>query len=313
MPLQSILVSLSRRVALGVVVLWFTVTLTFAFLQIVPGDPAALLFGGDEIPTEEQLEEVRRDWGLERPVHEQYLLYIERLVHGDLGRSYQQRTEVATLLYSGVWSTVILAVAGLVLAVVISVPLATLTAGSSTLLRRFAFVFELVTISMPSFWIGIILILVFSFTLNWFPIVALDNPLSLVLPAATIALGLVGQLSQVMRESIERALKEPFILTARSRGLSDGSVRWGHALKHSYIPAATITGTFAGNVLTGVVVTETVFGRPGLGTITVAAITTHDIPLVLGVVIVSAAFFVLVNILVDLSYGLVDKRIGSSV
>jgi peptide/nickel transport system permease protein len=196
-----------------------------------------------------------------------------------------------------------------VLAMVIAVGLAVLTAGRGRISRQIASFLELVFASTPVFWLGILLLMVFSFTLRWFPVSGANGWQSIVLPSLTLALPTAGLLAQVLREAIEKTLDQPFVTTIRSRGVSELSIRARHVLRHALLPAVTLGGWLIGGLLGGAVITEKVFGRPGLGTVTLGAVLTHDVPVVLAVVLLAAFIHVAASTLLDILYLLIDPRL----
>ncbi|PSH65202.1 ABC transporter permease [Phyllobacterium sophorae] len=295
------------RVGSGVVVLWAAVTLSFASLQIAPGNIVNLLVG-DQLPTPEVEAAIRAEWGLDEPLIVQYLRYLWRILHGDFGRSYVLQSDVTSLILSQLWPTLKLTSAALVVAIVFAVTAAVLTAGRRWP-RRLASAAELVLVSTPSFWLGIVLLFVFSFTLKLFPVAGDKNFSSLVLPALSLGLSLGAVVSQVLRQGLENALEEPFALTVRSWGCSDLTLRLRHCLRHASLPAVTLTGWLVGGLLSGAVITEQVFGRPGLGKVTVDAVLGKDLPVVLAVAIFSALIYVVLSTLVDLLYLFLDPRL----
>ncbi|MGV6874371.1 ABC transporter permease [Pseudochelatococcus sp. B33] len=295
------------RLGSGVVVLWAAITLTFVSLQIAPGDIVDLLVG-DQIPTPEVVAAVRAEWGLDDPLIVQYFNYVWRVLHGDFGRSYMLQTDVTGIVLSQLRPTLKLTAAALVVAVVFAVTVAVLTAGRRWP-SRIAGGIELVLVSTPSFWLGIVLLFVFSFTLRLFPVAGDRNFAALVLPALSLGLSLGAVVGQVLRQGLENALEEPFALTVRSWGTSNLVLRLRHALRHAAIPAVTLTGWLIGGLLGGAVITEQVFGRPGLGKVTVDAVLGKDLPVVLAVAILSALIYVVLSTIVDLLYLILDPRL----
>lgn len=295
------------RIGSGILVLWAAVTLSFISVQLAPGDIVSLLIG-EQIRTPEVEAAIRAEWGLDQSLFEQYLAYLTRLLHGDFGRSYILQTDISGLVSSQMLPTLKLTVAALVVAIVFAVASAVLTAGKR-IPRSIAGGLELTLISTPTFWLGILLLYVFSFTLKIFPVSGDRNLSALVLPALSLGLSLGAVLGQVLREGLERALEEPFALTVRSWGASDFVLRLRHGLRHAALPAVTLAGWLVGNLLSGAVITEAVFGRPGLGRITVDAVLSHDMPVVLAVAILSALIYVVMSTLVDILYLLLDPRL----
>ncbi|MFE1351157.1 ABC transporter permease [Kitasatospora phosalacinea] len=299
----------ARRLAAAAAVLLGAATVAFAALQLIPGDPVTVMLGPFSSAPPEVRDGIRAHFGLDRPVPQQYATYLGHLLRGDLGESYQSQRPVAALIGEQLWPTVQLAAAALAVALLLAVAVAVATAGRRPALRAAASFLELLTVSSPSYWIGLLLLTVFSFQLRIFPVTGDQGFAALVLPALTLALPMAGVLAQVLREGLEAALEQPFALTARSRGLSRTAVALRHALRHSALPLVTLTGWLAGSLLGGAVLVETVFGRPGIGALMLQAATGKDMPLVVGLVLLSAAAFVLASTLVDLLYLVIDPRL----
>jgi peptide/nickel transport system permease protein len=301
------------RLLAGIGVLWGAATLSFIALHVTAGDAAlATVAGEGSNPTQAVLERVRQDYGLELPIYQQYLNYLGRLLSGDLGQSYQQRVSVSTIIGEQLGPTVELALSAAVLAVVLSVAVAILTARRRPWIRSAASGTELVLTSFPTFVLGLVLLIIFSFQLGWFPVSGNDGLSALVLPTVTLALPIAATLSQVLRTELEEVLEQPFILTARTRGMRDAVVRLRHGLRHALIQIVTMSGFVIGGLLGGAVITETLFVRRGVGQLMLTATTTKDIPLVLGVVLFAAAVYVVVNLIVDFVYGIIDPRVVTS-
>jgi len=297
------------RLAGAVAVCWGAATASFLALHLVPGDLVNAILGG--VPaTPATVSELRRELGLGHPLIVQYWVFLRHLATGDLGRSYQLQEPVTKVIGDQLWPTVQLGLAACGLAFAAGVAVAVATAGRRLrLLRTIADTFELVAISTPSFWLGILLLTVFSFRLHAFPVAGNDGFRSLVLPAVTLAVPVAAVIAQVLRDGLERALDQPFVVTARARGTSELVVRTTHALRHALIPVVTISGWIVGSLLSGAVLVETVFGRQGIGRVAATAISSEDIPVVIGVVLLSALVYVVVNTAVDLLYLVVDPRL----
>lgn len=298
-----------RRTVSGAGVLLGAATVAFVALQLIPGDPARAIVGSAPV-TDDTLGAIRHEMGLDLPLPLRYAHYLVRLAHGDLGRSYQLQQPVSAVLGGQLWPTVQLALAATVLAVGGALVVATLTAGRWRPVRSVAQGAELLAVSTPGFWVGLLLLTGLSFQLPLFPIGGADTGLrSLVLPAATLALPVGATLSQVLRDGLESALRQPFATTVRARGVGEVALRGRHTLRHAAIPAVTLSGLLLGHLLGGAVVVETVFARPGLGRVTLAAVTSRDFPVVIAVVLLSAAVFVVVNTAVDGAYRVIDPRL----
>lgn len=292
-----------------VVVIWFAATLAFVALQLIPGDPLDKLLAGVQDATPEMRAAIAAHYGLDEPVIVQYFTYLLGVAQGDLGVSYHRGAPVTEVLFGELGSTIQLTVLAMLLAVIVSVLFALLTSGHLPGLRWVAQGLELIAVSIPSFWLGIVLMTIFSFGLRWVPAFSGDSPAGLILPVVTLAVPLIGVLTQVLRERMEHQLHEPFVVTVRSRGVSEWSLRGGHLLRHASVPALTLTSIVFGSLLTGTVIIETLFARPGIGRVVVVALQDRDIPVVLGFVIFAAAVFIIINTIVDLLLPLIDPRL----
>jgi peptide/nickel transport system permease protein len=299
---------LLRRLVLGVVVVLGAATVAFTAFHLVPGDPVRVLLGA-ETPTQAQLTQVRHQLGYDQPIMVQYGTFIGHLVRGDLGYSFQNQEQVSQLIGSQLPQTVELAGSALALALAGSIGLAVATAARRPVLRSVSSLLELIAISAPGFWVGVLLLTFFSFRLRLFPAVGSNGLDSLVLPAVTLALGLVGVFTQVLRAGIERALEEPFVLSSRARGTSETTVRRRHGLPHALVPLITLSGWTIGALLSGSVIIETIFSRQGLGRVIATAIAGRDLPVITGVTVVSAAGFTLMSLIVDWLSRVVDPRL----
>lgn len=295
------------RLLTSVVVAWASVTASFLALHALPGRIEDILAGDLEYPG--LREAIAAEWGLDRSLWQQYFDFVFRIVHGDFGTSYVLRQPVTEVVGSQLLPTVQLALLAGVLAIALAVGLALLTAGRGRLSRRVASLLELVFASTPVFWLGILFLMLFSFNLRWFPVSGANGWTSIVLPSITLALPTAGLLTQVLREAMEKTLDQPFVTTVRSRGLSELLIRSRHVLRHALLPAVTLGGWLIGGLLGGAVITEKVFGRPGLGTVTLGAVLTHDVPVVLAVVLLAAFIHVAASTLLDILYVLIDPRL----
>lgn len=290
-----------------VVVLWGAATLAFFALRVIPGDPVDVMLGPLSQVSAQGREALRAELGLDQPVLVQYVTYLGQLLRGDLGESYQLRMPVAEVLGRQLGATLQLTALALLIAVVLALSVAMLARGRTS--RGIVATVELVVLSSPVFWIGLVLLSVFAFGLGWFPVSGSRNPATLVLPAVTLALPVAALLGQVLRDGIESAERAPFALTVRARGASHARLTARHTLRHGAAGALTLTAYLVGSLLGGAVLVETVFARPGIGRVALAAITNRDLPVVSGVILLSAAAFVLVNIVVDLLHPVIDPRL----
>lgn len=297
-------------------VLWGTVTVTFVVLSVLPGDRATILLNvqtGLSIPrSAAELAPVNREFGFDRSLVVQYLDYITHLLHGDFGLSYQSGRPVATIIGEQIAPTFILAISALVLAWILTIVWTLATAGRSPRLRSIGSAGESITAGLPQYWVGILLLIVFAANLGWFPVIGGTSFSGTVLPVVTLAIPLAGFLGQATRTEYDRAMSEPFVLSARTRGMGDLEVRWRHVLRHALIPGITLSGWAVGSLLSGAVLVETVFARPGLGAVLVTAVGQKDLAVVAGIVVLISAFYVVINLLVDIIYVLVDPRLRGS-
>ena len=289
--------------------LWAVATVTFFAVRLIPGDPAEAILGGPGSQTSpEALAAVRAEYGLDQPLLVQYLQQVGRLATGDLGRSYALNMDVGPLVISQLGATLLLAVLSLTLAWVIALVLATWSTGRGRLAARIGSGLEIVSAALPHFWLATSLIVVFSVWWGVLPPISTADARGLVLPVVTLAIPLAGFLGQVMRESLNTALESPFVLSARARGETDRGVLWRHALRHAALPAIGLSGWAFGSLISGAVVVETIFARPGLGRTLLNAVTVRDVPVVVGVVMVVALAYILMTIVTDLASSLADPR-----
>lgn len=299
----------ARRLALAILVLWGAATLTFIGMHVLPGDPARIIYGmGTEEPSPEVLSSIRTEYGLDRPLLDQYLSFLNGLLHADLGMSYRLNMSAREAISSQLGSTAELTVAASSLALVIALVVGIATAGRPRA-RSVANLAELSFISSPSFLIGVLLLAVFSFRLHWFPVVGSDGLSTLVLPTLSLALPVGAALSIVTREGLERGLEQPFALTVLARGATGTRLRARHLIRHALLPVLTLSGWSIGQLMGGVVVVETVFARKGVGELAANAVTGRDLPVIAGVVLIAAVVFVTVNTALDVIYRLVDPRL----
>lgn len=299
---------LLRRLLFGIVVLWGAATLAFVALHLLPGDPARLIAGAESETTAAVIAHIRAEYGFSRPVPVQYGIFLADLARGRLGTSYQLGEPVSAAIGGQLWSTASLALGAAVIGLLVAFALAVTTAGRPRL-RAVSSTFELVCISTPSFWVGIMLLTAFSFRLHLFPVIGNSGINSLVLPWITLALPIAGVLGLVMREGMERALDQPFTLTVRARGATEHRLRVRHAVRHALLPVLTLSGWSLSQLLGGVVVVETVFARQGIGELVVNAVSGRDFPVVIGVVLLTTLVLVVINVGVDLLYRIVDPRL----
>ncbi|GAA1343428.1 peptide/nickel transport system permease protein [Arthrobacter roseus] len=303
---------LLAKVLGAVFVLWAVTTLIFFGIRMIPGDPAEAILGGPgSQASAAALAQVRAEYGLDQPLVVQYFAQLARLAQGDLGNSYSLRLPVSSLLGEQLPATLILALLSLVLAWIVALGLATWSTLSGRGASLVSSGLEIIGAAVPHFWLASVLILLFSINLGWLPPVNTGSAEGLILPVVTLALPLAGFLGQVMRESMLNATTSPFALSARARSETEGGVLFRHSLRHAAIPGIALSGWAFGSLISGAVVVETIFARPGLGRTLLSAVTLRDIPLVTGVALVSALAYVLVMALSDLAERIADPRVGN--
>jgi len=300
---------IAQRLVATVPVLVGITIVVFLVLYLMPGDPAqTLLFGTNATP--EQVAQLRSQLGLDRPLITQYLDYAGKLIQGDLGRSYVSNSEVSREIARQFGSTARLAAAGMLVALLIGLPTGILAA-----LRRGSWVdylssgISVLGVAIPNFWLAVLLTLVFSVKLNWLPVLGQGSVKAIIMPAIALGWGFAAIITRLVRTSMIEVLQQPYVTTARAKGLTSWVVVIRHALKNAMIPVLTLLGLQVANLLSGAVVIESIFARQGIGALAVRGILAKDIPLVQGVTIFVAVIYVTVNLLVDLGYALIDPRI----
>ncbi|MEZ7757026.1 ABC transporter permease [Microbacterium paraoxydans] len=293
-----------------VIVLWGAATVAFLAFRVIPGDPVSVMLGPQAQVSEAVKDGIRADLGLDRPPLEQYVGFIGQLARGDLGESYQLRLPVTEVIGRQLGATVQVSALALGIAVVLALAIAVFVRGRFG--RTVAAGVELVVLSSPVFWIGLLLLSVFAFGLGWFPVSGTRNPATIVLPAITLALPVAALLSQVLRDGLMQAERMPFAETVRARGAGPTWFTLRHGVRHGAASAVTLAAYLTGSVLGGAVLVETVFARPGLGRVTLAAINDRDLPVLTGIILLSALVFVVINVMVELVHPLIDPRVAAS-
>lgn len=296
------------RLGQAVIVLLAVAFIAFLLLHL-SGDPAVLLLPPDA--TRAQVVSFRQEMGFDRPFLEQFLRFLQRLMVGDLGYSWRFQQPVLPLVLERIPATLYLAVTALAFSLLIAIPVGVISAVKrDTAIDSTAMVLALLGQSMPGFWIGIMLIFLFSVQLGWLPTSGWNTPSAIILPAVTLGLALVGRNARLVRSSMLEVLGEDYVKAARAKGLSEWRVVNRHALKNALLPVVTVIGLELGILLGGTVVIETVFAWPGIGMLSVQAVTGRDYPIVQAVILLSAVLFTLTNLAVDLLYTRIDPRIG---
>lgn len=292
-------------------VLFGVTFLVFAIISLTPGDVAAMMLG--QGATNESVAALRLEMGLDDPLIVQYGRYLGDLLRGDMGTSYATRKPVAEEIMSRFPNTLRLAFFSILVSIGISIPIGIISAVRQySLLDNFGMVFALIGISMPSFWLGLILIIVFALTLGWFPSGGADQVKSIVLPALTLGVASTASIARTTRSSMLEVIRQDFIRTAKAKGLGNMVVILKHALKNALIPTLTVIGLEFGELLGGAILTETVFSWPGIGRLMVESIQRKDTPMVLGCIIVFSVAFSVVNLLIDILYAFIDPRIKTT-
>jgi len=298
---------LQRIVGVVVTVLFVAITI-FLMVRVLPGDPARVIAG--VLASEQDVERIRAQLGLDQPLPVQAGIFLRDLVQGDLGVSARTSSPVVEEIGARLPATLTLAAAGMLMAIAIGVPLgAWAAARAGSLGDVLVSTLVLFGISLPVYWLGLMLIILFSIRLRWLPAAGAEGPLSLILPAVTLAAFSVAFIARITRSSMLEVLRQDYVRTAHAKGVRRTTVEWRHALRNALPPVVTVIGLQFGELLGGAILTETVFGWPGLGRLLVDSIFARDYPMVQGLVIVFAAMFAIVNLLVDLTYERIDPRV----
>lgn len=297
-----------RRLALTLPVVWIVVTLVFGLIHMVPGDPVAQMLGEGASVTE--VERLRRELGLDRPLFEQYRSYIGGLIRGDLGLSFRNQEAVASSIIARYPATIELAVAATVFSVMLALPFGVVSAVRRGRApdRMIGFV-SLLGVSLPNFVLGPMLMLLFSITLGLLPVSGSGGFSHLILPAVTLGGALAAITTRMVRDSMLEEIQQDYVRTARAKGLAERIVLFKHALRNGLIPIITVLGLQAGTLLAGAIITETIFSWPGLGRLTIQAINARDYPLVQGCILTIVLSYILINLVTDVLYSVVDPRI----
>lgn len=298
-----------RRLALAIPVLFIVSVLVFLMRLAVPGDPVEIMFFG-ESPPPEVVAKIRTDWGLDKPIYEQYLIFAGRALQGDLGKSYRSQQPVAREIAARYPKTLQLALAGLVVGAFIGLGAGVVAAArQNTLFDAGSMVAALIGVSMPSFWLSLVLMNYVAVQWRLLPPMGSGTWKHLVLPAVTLGLLSASVIARMARSAMLEVLRQDYIRTARAKGLGERVTIFKHGLRNALIPVVTLLGLQFGNLLGGAFITETVFAYHGLGQLGVTAISTRDFPVVQGVTLVIASTYLLVNLVVDLVYGVINPRI----
>lgn len=302
-----------KRIGVGIPTLLGVTIILFITLRLLPGDPISVLTAGAPA-TPGTIDALREQFGLDRSIPEQYFAFLVSALRLDFGLSYATRQPVAVMIGQQIWPTIQLALAAAAVSAVVGILLGSLAAmyrdrWPDNVIR----VLSLVNTSMPSFWVGLLLIILFAFTLRMLPATGSSGPGSLVLPAVTLGLSAAGTVTRLVRNSVIEVLSENFVTALHAKGLSQRTVVMKHVLRNAIIPTVTIVGLQLGALVAGAVIVETVFARQGIGQMLVQAIGAKDYPVVQAVVLVIAVIYIAINIVVDISYAYIDPRVREAV
>lgn len=298
----------ARRILIAVPVLVCVAFLTFIMLNVVPGDPVTLMMREHVKP--DVIENIREKMHLDDPVMIRFIKYLAGTVRGDFGISYKLNRSVSELIKTAFPNTLRLAFAGAVVSWIIGIPAGVLSALKKNSLTDNMFMgFALLGVSVPVFWIGLIMQYVFSYKLNWLPVSGFTSRAHLIMPAVVLGWNSAGAIARLTRSSLLEIMKNDYIRTARAKGVREIGVVWGHALKNSLLPVITVMAIQLAGLLSGAVITESIFGIPGIGRLSVNAIQNRDMPLLQGTVIFTTAIIILGNLLADILYSFLDPRI----
>lgn len=298
-----------RRIAGAVIVIFAISLLTFSMIHLIPGDPVAVMLG--EQASAERMTLLRHQLGLDQPLYVQYFTFLVHSLQGDFGHSIRSDQPVLQEILRQLPSTLWLALTAMAVAAPLGILLGTIAAVTRHRWLEFlTMTVPLIGLSMPTFWSGILLILLFGLHLRWLPVVGNAGFASLIMPAVALALPAAAVIARMTRASLMEVLTQDYVRTARAKGVQERAVMYRHALRNAMIPTVTIIGLQFGGLIGGAVIVESVFARPGLGRLAVNSILTRDFPMVQAVVLFGAVGYVVINLLVDLLYGMLDPRIG---
>ena len=303
--------ALLQRAGQSLLVLWAAFTLSFLLLQVLPGDAVLIKFQNPDLGlSPQQIAEMRQAYGADSPIWQQYLHTLLAMLRGDFGYSVQAGVPVSDLLRSNLPATLQLALAGFAVACVVAFALAALARlPALRLLRTLLQSLPALFISLPTFWLGIALIQLFSFQLRWIPVINPSPLQGLILPVLTVAVPISAPLAQILLRSIDQVGTQPFVAVARAKGASAPHVLWRHIMRNALLPVLNVAGLLLGELIAGALITETVFGLSGIGQLTQQAVNNQDVAVLQAVVMISALAFVLINLLVDLLMPLFDPRL----
>ncbi len=299
---------LISRTLQAIIVLFGVTLVTFILVNVVPGDPVLLML--DKRADPQTIARIRTELGFDKPYYEQYLSFLGQAIRGDFGQSYFEKTPVTDMIVRSLRHTVKVASLAFVLALVVGLAAGIASAAKhNSVLDRLIMFLSTLSISAPSFWIAVLLQILFGVKWRLLPLSGVDKPGSLILPVTTLGIAHSASIARITRVSVLEAINQDYVRTARAKGVDNLTVLLKHVLKNALIPIITIVGLVVRGLLGGSILVETVFGIPGFGSLMVSSILTRDLPLLQGCVVYCAAIFVVINLLVDLSYGVVNPRV----
>ena len=297
-----------KRLCTLIPVLFIVSILVFLMVHVMPGDPARIMAG--DSATDETVENIRQAYGFDKPLYEQYFRYIIKALQGDFGTSFRTGRPVAEEIAIRFPNTMLLAVSAIIISIVFGIGIGLISATKrNSIFDNVSMVVALIGLSIPPFYLGLMLMLIFCVILNWFPITAEISLISMVLPAVTLSARSLATIARMTRSSMLEVMSQDYILTAKAQGFSNRKIIFNHALKNSMNSIVTVAGIQFGSLLGGSVITEKVFGWPGLGELVITAIKARDFPVVQTTILVIAVSFVVVNLLIDILYVLINPRI----
>ena len=302
-----------KRLGVVLIVLWLVSTLTYFMVHVTPGDTAKAIIVsvyGEDAVSEETLERVRDKFDLKKPVYMQYLEWLKDVATGHLGTSYNYDKPVLEMLAIRVPNTIMLGGAAFLLSVIIALPIGILSAlRHNGILDHGVRGFVLLTSSFPSFWIALILIIIFSIRLKLLPVSGMTGAASIVLPAVTLSVGMIATTTRMMRSSMLDVLGQDYMTVAKLKGLKPGKIIWGHAIRNAIPPIVTVLGLQIGHILGGAVIVENIFSWPGIGALFIDAVNAKDLPMIEGCVLLITFGYAIVNVIVDIIYACIDPRV----
>ncbi|MCA9858106.1 MAG: ABC transporter permease [Thermomicrobiales bacterium] len=302
---------LLERLLQLLVTLWAISLVVFVMLRLAPGDPASIMMGEQASP--EQVDALRRDMGLDEPILVQYVRYMENLLHGDFGRSVRSHRPALEVVAERIPATLQLMASGFLLALVVGLPIGILSAVKhGSMIDALARLLALLAQAIPGFWLGLMMIIVFSVKFGWLPVAGRGSIAHLIMPTITLSFYFLGLIIRITRSELLDVLNQDYMRTARAKGLAERIVLIRHGLRNSMMPLITILGLELGTLLGGAVITETVFSWPGMGTLTVNSIYMHDYPIVQASVLLFGALFIVINAVVDILYFSIDPRLRTA-